>query len=1270
MNWTKKQEEAINTRGEILVAAAAGSGKTAVLVERNIRKIINEKVDINKILAITFTAAAASEMRERILSSLYKELEKSEDDNIKKQIRLLPKANISTIHSFCFNLIKENFFNLNLSSDVKVGQTEELELLIKEALDEILNIEYEKKDKNFLKLLNFYSGYRDDNLLRDEILKIHEFLTAIPFSEDWIKEVINKVSEKNIDYAKTAYGSIIFNEVKDIARANLSILKNEVENLKIYSELDKFLNVIYSDIDQIEKILKFDDWDKLYNYLQTVNFLRWPSLKGINIKTKDNAKVRRDLVKKEINKIKDIYIREKSESIIKDNLETISNIETIFSLVLKLDDKYKELKSKKNILDFTDLEKFALELLVEKKDNKYYRTEVAKEISKKYVEIQVDEYQDINKIQDLIIWSISNNNVFRVGDLKQSIYKFRNANPDIFIEKYSNFKEEEIKEEKDIKKEEIDNNEYTNYEDVKGTKILLYQNFRSRTNVIDFCNDLFSKIMSKELGEIEYNKEEYLNYSADFDDKDIKTEIAIISKDNIKTQNVIEKYLVDSDAYYLNIELEDINENEENNENQDNDEDNDFDFEIDEEETEKEKQKKEELKELIEDSQNIYLEAHYIAQKIDELIKSRFQIKTKEGLRNIQYKDIVILLRSGVGRTEVIEKVLYEKGIPVYADSSSNFFESSEILTVISLIKIIDNPLLDIDFTSILRSYFARFTLNEITEIRLINKDTSMYNAFLEYIEKTNNEKAIKFLSFLEDLKQIEKYLGVSEMLNKILIDSGYLNYISLENNGELKKANLKLFLKRAEEYEEIGNIGLHRFIKYLEKLETSSTDIASANIIGEKENVVRIMTIHSSKGLEFPIVFLSNADKKVNTQDLRENILLNIKYGVGIDYLDYKKLIKYPTLIKEAIKIKLKEELIAEEMRVLYVALTRAKEKLIITGTKKDGLKYIEEMKNLSQIYTYPSRYEVKYVLSPFVLKQKNSYLDWIMLSINIGLSNSEVKLISAKTLNLEEEEIKQEILKLNIEDFSEDIIELVNKKLKDLKFEYPHKEKSFTKVAASRIDVNKENIVEENIKNIEMQKPKFMKSKDLTKAEVGTITHFFLQKLEFNKIYSLEDLTKELDKLIKLELLTKEETETIDLNLILNFINSDEYKIILESKMEKEKQFVSKFTISEIQDIINIGENLQENNKNKEEKRKEDENNNETILVQGVIDLYYITKDNKLCILDYKTDDTYAETLIKRYRVQMLVYKRALEKALNKKVDKVLIYSITNNKYIEIKD
>lgn len=1216
MKWTEKQEKAINEKGEILVAAAAGSGKTAVLVARNIKKIIEEKVDINKILAITFTNAAANEIKERILLSLYKELDKNEDDNIKKQIRLLPKANISTLHSFCLNLVKEHFFYLNLSSDVKVAKTEEVDILKQEALEEILEIEYEKKEKEFVNLLNLYPSYRNDERLKKEILNIYEFLVSIPFYNEWIEEVLNRLSETNEDYSKTYFGDILFKETKEILKANIMTLENQKAKLSTDNQLEIFKDTISEDIDILVKLYNISEWDKFYEELYSIKLKNWPTKKGLTSEVKDKANIVRGKVRKDIGKIKESYVREKTESILEDNLTTVSYIKTLFSLSAKFEKKYSEMKQDKNILDFADFENLALKLLIEKKDGKYIKTEIAKEISERYVEIQVDEYQDINKMQDLIIWAVSNNNVFRVGDLKQSIYKFRKANPDIFIEKYNLFVEKD------------DDNDIARDSEI-GSKILLYQNFRSRKNVIDFCNDLFSKIMSKELGEIEYDEKEYLNYSANYEEKDITTEIVLVSKES------------------SNREIS-LNENDLNSDD------------IEKEDEESEEEKDIELQETIEDIENISLEAYFIANRIKELIDSKLIIKDSSEYRNIEYRDIVILLRAASGRAEYIEKVLYEKGIPVYTDLSGNFLESQEIATIVSLLKIIDNPMLDIDFVSILRSYFGGFTLNEITKIRNTNKDISVYNSFLEFLEKTKDEKAKKFLDFYTKLKEVEKYLGITNLLNYILIESGYIKYISLENNGELKKANLKLFLNRAEEYESIGNVGLYKFIQYLEKLNISKTDISSANIIGEKENVVRIMTIHSSKGLEFPVVFLANANKSVNLQDLKTDLLLNLNHGVAYDYLDYEKKIRYPTLIKEALKIKMKEEIIAEEMRMLYVALTRAKEKLLITGTLKNSFKYLTDLKELGEMYTVHSKDKIKYSISEYILKAKPSYLEWILLAESLGLSNSEVKIVDAESLDFKEKEYKDEILKLDINDFKQETIDLVNEKLKVLDFEYKNQNINYTKVAASRVDVSKENALQENIKNIQMKKPNFMKIKSYSNAEIGSFNHLFLQKLNFNKVYSLDELENELNNIVKREILTKEQANLIDLKAILNFVKTEQYLEITKSRKEKEKQFIAKFLNSEIKEIID---------KTKTEGLTIDKNDSEdTILIQGMIDLYYITEDNKLKILDYKTDNVDLESLKLRYTTQMLVYKKALEKALKRDVDQVLIYSTIHNKYIEI--
>ncbi len=1248
MKWTKKQEEAINENGEILVAAAAGSGKTSVLVERNIRKILKDKVDINKILAITFTTAAANEVKERILLSLYNELDKNEDDNIKKQIRLLPKANISTLHSFCFNLIKENFFDLNISSDVAVSKNEERELLLQEALDEILDIEYEMQEPYFIQLVNFYSSYRNDDYLRQDIIKIYSFLNSIPFYEDWTHEAISKIEEENTNYAETIYGKIIIKEVKEIIKGSISRLEKEKEALSFNPELIKFKETIAYDIQMLEKILNISDWDLLYEYLNMNKFSTWPSKKGLNSEIKDRAKEKRDVVRDDYNLIKKRYIREKTETIIEDNLNTVTNIKTLFSLSKKLEEKYSELKQKKNLLDFDDLEKLALKLLVEKKDGKYIKTETAIEISKKHVEIQVDEYQDINKIQDLIIWAVSNNNVFRVGDLKQSIYKFRKANPDIFIEKYNSFIEKDdknidknidesnnLEDIKSLKNKKINFNSKSELNKIKGSKILLYQNFRSRKNIIDFCNDLFSKIMSKDLGEIEYDEKEYLNYAANYDNRNITTDILLVSKGLTTAEKGIDE--IDD---FNNIDgASFINSEEENN------------IVI----------QTEEAKEVIEGTKNLQLEAYLIADKIKDLIDSKFQVKDSDELRDIEYRDIVILLRSAKDKSDIIEKTLYEKGIPVYSDSSNNFFESTEIATVISLLKIIDNPLLDIDFVSVLRSFFGGFDLNEITRIRNVNNKVSMYESLIEYSKKNNDEKSKKFINYLSQLKEIEKYLGITKLLNKILIESGYINFITLENNGEFKKANLKLFLTRAEEYEATGNIGLYRFIQYLERLEINNSDIASANIIGEKENVVRIMTIHSSKGLEFPVVFLSDSGKRINTKDIDASLLLNLYHGIAMDCLDLKIKIKYPTLIKEAIKIKTKEEIIAEEMRMLYVALTRAKEKLIITGAKTDAFKYVEDIKNLAETYTIHSKNKIKYSISPYILKNKTSYLDWILLAKNINLSNSVLEIIPALNLDFEKNDYEREILKVNLNDFDTEVINALNKKLKNIDFNYKSHNKNYVKIAASRLNVTEENAIEENIDKIKMKRPKFMKKANYSNAEIGSFTHLFLQKLEFNKVYNKVELNDELENIIKSGLLDNDQAKLINLDTILNFVNTKEYLEIVNSKQEKEKQFVAQFTATEIENIV------KKSNRNKNEKNN---NEDETVLIQGMIDLYYITENNSLKILDYKTDNTDIETIKERYETQMLVYKNALEKALKRKVDQILIYSTINNKYIEIKN
>lgn len=1184
--WTPEQLSAITQKGNnILVAAAAGSGKTTVLVERIIRKIIDEKVDIDKILVVTFTNAAASEMRERILNALYQKIDEDPlNQRLRKQIVLLNKASICTIDSFCLDIIRNNFFEIGASSNFRIADNTELELLKQEAIEETFEDLYLANDEDFNKLIELYAGYKDDENLKNIILKIHKYIQSAPFPEDWLEEKTEKFNPKDVtNFAETEWGKIILRNYEDELLNAIQVLEGCKKQLDRITELAKFSLVIADDINQL-KFLKqnLNNWDTAYQIAQNLKFKTWPSDKKIISNLKEETKKARDNVKKRINKITPITFGYTTQEAIEDIKQMYPILEKIKEVVIKYTEKFTEKKSSKNIMDFSDIEHYALKILLQKDENgKYQKTEVAKKYEAKFKEIAIDEYQDSNLVQEYILTSVSNNeNIFMVGDVKQSIYRFRQAKPELFLDKYENYGDEP--------------NEL-------GQKIKLFKNFRSRENILNTTNLIFEDIMRKSFGEIEYNESEYLNLGANYEEPEQEVEYAGKTELNI-------------------IDLKE---------------------EVDEESEENEQA------ELLEKAE---IEAKFVASRIKQLIDSKYQVyDRKKGYRNIIYRDIVILLRATANTANIFEKELLNLGIPVFSDQAENYLESIEIRTITSLLKIIDNPYRDIPLVTVMRSIIGNFTDNELIEIRLTKKEGSFYDSLKEaMISKEINEnlknKVKKFVEQLKEWRKEEKYLPLNEFILKIYNETDYYNYVRLMPNGQVRKANLKMLLDRAKDYERISFKGLFNFIRYLEKIKQSNSDLASAKLIGENEDVVRIMSIHKSKGLEFTVAIISRADKKFNQRELNEAILLHQDLGFGMQYINNERKIEYTTATKEAIKIKTAEESIAEEMRILYVALTRAKEKLIITGVEKDFEKSIEQKKELVEIHEKENG-----KINHLLLKKYLSYLDWIELAylnhedienhITLRKINKKEILTEAET-----EEAKQKEL-INEEDIDYKKIE----EILNWKYKYEDVTNIQSKMSVTKIKELK-NQEEKYQKQLEI-KPKFMiENAKISSAEKGTIIHLILQKLDFRKSYDKKEFEDFIENLQKKNLITKEQKETIDKEKIYNMINSEFIKSIKDAKeIHKEVPF---YTYANTKEIYNT-------------------ENSENILVQGIIDLYYINKNDEIILVDYKTDYTKdsAEELVKKYEVQLKIYKKALEESLNKKVKKAFIYSIYLNQKIEIK-
>ena len=1222
VKWTNEQLQAIQEKdSNILVAAAAGSGKTAVLVERIIHKIIDEQMDIDKILVVTFTNAAASEMRERILEAIYKKLEENpENVHLQRQIILLNKASICTIHSFCLDVIHNHFYEIDLPSNFKIADTAEIDLLKQEVLDDLFEQKYTENDKDFIELLENYTNYRGDEALQELVLKIYKFIQSSPFPLKWLQEKLELLKIEDKDISQTIWGKLIIQAVEDDIQESIMQLETVKSKMALYPEMTKFYQKICEDLIIIKDLQNYNSWDELYIKLLNFNFSKWPVDKKVTNDLKEDSKEIRDKVKKHIKEKTAKLLSCSQEQAVKDLKIITPILEKLANLVTEFTKNFAEKKKEKNCIDFNDIEHFALKILLDENNNP---TEVAKKYKEKFEEIAIDEYQDSNLVQEAILTSISKgNNIFMVGDVKQSIYKFRQARPELFLQKYDEYKNKEEKTQED------------------NLKIQLFRNFRSRQNILNITNLVFESIMSKELGDINYNENEYLNYGANYPEpEEIKNYAGIAELDIIDLK-----------------EDESITA---------------FEGEEDEEEQEK-----------VEDD---VLEAKFVANKIQELLNSDYMVfDKKQGYRKIRPKDIVILLRATSNLSPIYEKELSDLELPVFSDTSGTYLDTVEIQTILSVLKIIDNPLQDIPLVVVLRSSICNFTDNDLITIRLTDRNCNFYEALIKtriICDGDLKDKIESFLEKLEKWKSISQYMPLDEFIWQIYLDTGYYQYVGLLPNGAMRQANLKTLFEKAKQYEKASFKGLFNFIQFIDKLKKQNGDLASAKLIGENEDVIRIMSIHKSKGLEFPVVFLCNSHKKFNMQDLNDNILLHQDIGFGPTIMDATKKIKYSSIAKDAIKLKMKQETLSEEQRILYVALTRAKEKLYITGRSKDFTKYVQDKNKVLEMYESEN---IK--LDAKLMKKANSYLDWIMCVYlfnqgrTIILKGEQYKLSDIITLNVsnkkdllkalaKEEVVEQIDLKEKIEQILKNKSDEENKKseqaleeLLEWKYDYIVDTTLPTKSSVTKIKQEKIKL-EEILKGIESEEveykksytPKFMQEdKKISNAEKGTLVHLCIQRLDERKDYELKDIQNMILNLVEKEIITQNEADAIDVNLIYQYTKSQLFEELRQAKeVHKEQPFYINIPAK---DVVSEAENSKKN-----------------ILVQGIIDLYYIDKNDNLVLIDFKTDyisnePNAKEKILEKYKVQLEIYKTALEQALGRKVNKTAICLVKDEYYLEI--
>ena len=1259
--WTDEQLLAIETRGKnLLVAAAAGSGKTAVLVERIIKIITddNNPVDIDKLLVVTFTNAAASEMRERIGDAISKKLEEMPDSKmLQRQLALLNKSNITTIHSFCLDIIKNNFHLIDLDPGFRIGDETECTLIKQDVLIELFEDKYDKEDEDFLNLIEAYCTNRDDERLKEIVLKLYNFSMSGPWPSVWLRE---KAQEFNINSLDELEKASWYKVLKESLYLDLNNAKNGLdEAIKICeedSDLAPYLLTLKPELNGIENAINSLnlDLEQIYKAVKDIEFAyRIKTVKkGIGDELdKKKVKSLRDDVKKKINQIKGGVFSVSLDETLNGIKNMYPIIKSLTELVIEFSDRYVKKKMERVILDFNDLEHLCLKILTCNDENgEVYASSVAQKFREKFEEVLVDEYQDSNNVQETIISMVSrkdldNPNVFMVGDVKQSIYRFRQAKPELFLEKYNSYSEEDNK---------------------KNRKIMLYKNFRSREEVIKGVNFIFKSLMSKTVGELDYTDKEALNLGASYDE---------INKDNVYFQD---NEFIDLDKIEVSGALElhilDKSSDFEDEKNEINDED------------DKENDNEEDLSAVA-------IEARIIAKRIKELINPSdgkcFMVfdKNLNRYRKITYKDIVILLRSTKNWADTIVEELSFGGIPVYADINTGYFQTIEIRTIMSLLHIINNPMQDIYTIASMRSPIFAFTSEELADIRILNRDNYFYlnvkdiaeDVYDERINKSLKDKCVYFIEKIGSWREKSLYMPIDEFLWYLYSDTSYYGYVGAMVNGIQRQANLRILFQRAKQYEQTSFKGLFNFINFINKLRKSSGDLGTAKILGENEDVVRIMSIHKSKGLEFPVVFLSGCGKQFNLRDINDSLLFHEELGIGADCIDIKKRIRYTTLQKYAIKKKFELETLSEEMRILYVALTRAKEKLIITGSSYNLQKDIDAC--------YKAGVKGFNKVIPSELLKQKSYLKWIMtalikhkdgdilrqgknefVEISDDLSSWKINFHKKSDFGVEnvEDSIEKKnisILSLNYSNFEVD--EEIRKRL-EFRYKYRDVCSVPSNISVSDIKKAEEEIFEPQAENLfseekNRKKPKFiMEEKGLSKAEKGTAMHFVMQKLDLNKVNLLNEIKEQIKDMFEKGLITKDEEESINIFKIQKFFKSNLGQRLLKAYKENKQVFRELPFITEIP-VKRIEKDLIDKIFN-----------NEKLRLQGIIDCFF-EEDDGIVLLDYKTD--YVENgkekeILDKYRVQIDLYTETLERVIGKKVKERYLYLFGIDKEVKYMD
>ncbi len=1186
MKWTQEQQNVIDFRNRnILVSAAAGSGKTAVLVERIIGKITDKTnpVDIDRLLVVTFTKAAAAEMRERIGNALEKLLEEyPEDENIRKQQTLLHNAQITTIDSFCLFVVRNHFEEIGLEPNFRIADPGEIKLLEMDVLNEVFESEYkchtsdlDKKmhQDHFLELVDAYSDKRSNKAVKDMISKIYTQSASNPWPKEWVASLIQPYMVDSVEeLMETEMMQGIFSYVKNILCDMPVRLEHYREMAILETGLEKYAQNIADDIAAFTGLEEVSDYEELGEFCKKIiacmgNLSAIRGFEG-SVEKKEAVSGGRNAIKKEVKEIYERYFALPLEELV-EQLQRMRGIaEEILRLTLLYMDALEEKKNKKRIMDFADIEHAALRILVDEKTKEHRSSSY--EFKNQFEEIMIDEYQDSNQVQEEIMSAISREsqgeyNMFMVGDVKQSIYRFRLARPELFMEKFSTYDLTESK------KQRID----------------LHKNFRSRSEVLEFTNDMFYKIMAMDLGNVAYDADAALYYGANYVERpDMKAEVLLYETDSIS----------------------------------------------------------EEASDETDSLSKRQLEARMIAKRIHEL-KENMQITDKEtgNLRPLRNSDIVILLRSLTGWANEFVTVLADCGIPAHVSTSTGYFSTIEVQTVLSFLKILDNPYQDIPMAAVLKSAIVGMDNEELAELALTEGANSFAEAVMQQMESATEGKLYTFAALYKRLRGKVVDTPIHQLLDMILEESGYGDYVKALPAGAQRKANLDMLVEKAVAYEKTSYKGLFHFVRYIDQLQKYEIDFGEADVTGENEDVVRLMTIHKSKGLEFPVVFVSGISKQFNESDSKDKMAIHPDMGLGLDEVSISPRVKRKCLIRSEIAERIRRDNLGEELRVLYVALTRAKEKLILTGTVKNQEKLYE---------SYMGNMLPRVPLSFSQRVKAKSYLDWIAPAVlsypqsyAFTFENAE-DLILDTAKDMAEKSIEKSVLEHLIQQADETLVD----EYKDrFAYEYPYRQEMDKKSKYSVSELKHDSMVENYdrmegevevpdflLEERESYVPEFARMISVPDSEVsqqntgvnrgalrGTAVHRVMECMDFAAFLEVDgDDTHEVQAFVMRELermvpalLTEEQRELINPNKLVAFFQSKVARRMAEADARgdlfREKPFVMDY---------------------------------EGVLLQGIIDVFWL-EGERVVLLDYKTDRVQAaKELEDRYKTQLDLYAQAL--------------------------